>query len=207
MSGKRPKKNSAHPPEGRKQKKGRTQQERPVPFCSTFAFEKWNILFLVFIGLLGQPSKNPFHFHLKNGTGSFPYSSASPRNVPLVPLFSETLYIDKKEVHRGRGNFLSPILCPIKVEQMEQCFYSPINRGFFTFHFLIQKVEQELHPPLAVPRLKTRTSRPQGGQSQHRARARCAPASRLCFSDALRGVIRRKKPARVTEYPNGLKTS
>ena len=69
------------------------------------------------------------------------------------------------------------------------------------------KREQELHPPLAVPRLKTRTSRPQGGQSQHRARARCAPASRLCFSDALRGVIRRKKPARVTEYPNGLKTS
>ena len=117
MSGKRPKKISARPPEGRKQKKGRTQQERPVPFCSTFAFEKWNILFLVFIGLLGQPSKNPFHFHLKNGAGSFPYSSASPRNVPLVPLFSETLYIDKKEVHRGRGNFLSPILCPIKVEQ------------------------------------------------------------------------------------------
>ena len=84
---KRPKKISACPPESRKQKKGRTQQERPVPFCSTFAFEKWNILFLVFIGLLGQPSKNPFHFHLKNGTGSFPYSSASPRNVPLVPLF------------------------------------------------------------------------------------------------------------------------
>ena len=135
MSGKRPKIISARPPESRKQKKGRTQQERPVPFCSTFAFEKWNILFLVFIGLLGQPSKNPFHFHLKNGTGSFPYSSASPRNVPLVPLFSETLYIDKKEVHRGRGNFLSPILCPIKVEQMEQCFYSPINRGFSTFHF------------------------------------------------------------------------
>lgn len=126
---------SARPPESWKQKTGRTQQERPVPLCSTFAFEKWNILFLVFIGLLGQPSKKPFHFHLKNGTGSFPYSSASPRNVPLVPLFSETLYIDKKEVHRGRGNFLSPILCPIKVEQMEQCFYSPINRGFFTFHF------------------------------------------------------------------------
>lgn len=126
---------SARPPESRKQKKGRTQQERPVPFCSTFAFEKWNILFLVFIGLLGQPSKNPFHFHLKNGTGSFPYSSASPRNVPLVPLFSETIYIDKKEVHRGRGNFLSPILCSIKVEQMEQCFYSPINWGNFTFHF------------------------------------------------------------------------
>ena len=89
-------------------------------FVPLFAFEKWNILFLVFIGLLGQPSKNPFHFHLKSGTYFFPYSSASPRNVPLVPLFSETLYIDKKEVHRGRGNFLSPILCPIKVEQMEQ---------------------------------------------------------------------------------------
>lgn len=114
MSGKRPKKISACPPESRKQKKGRTQQERPVPFCSTFAFEKWNILFLVFIGLLGQPSKNPFHFHLKNGTGSFPYSSASPRNVPLVPLFSETLYIDKKEVHRGRENFFIPYIMSYK---------------------------------------------------------------------------------------------
>ena len=54
-------------------------------------------------------------------------------------------------------------------------------------------MEQELHPPPAVPRLKTRTSRPQGGQSQHRAEARCAPASLLCFFGALRGVLRRKK--------------
>ena len=100
---------SARSPESRKQKKGRTQQERLVPFCSTFAFEKWNILFLVFIGLPGQPSKNPFHFHLKNGTGSFPYSSAFPRNVPLVPLFSETLYIDKKKYIGEGGIFLSPI--------------------------------------------------------------------------------------------------
>lgn len=103
-NGNRPKKNFACPPESRKQKRGRTRQERLVPLCSTFAFEKWNILFLVFIGLPGQPSKNPFHFHLKNGAGSFPYSSASPRNVPLVPLFSETLYIDKKYIGE-RGIF------------------------------------------------------------------------------------------------------
>ena len=61
--------------------------------------------------------------------------------------------------------------------------------------------------PPAVPRLKTRTSRPQGGQSQHRAEARCAPASRFCFFDALRGVLRRKKARQGNEYPNGLKTS
>ena len=32
---------------------------------------------------------------------------------------------------------------------MEQCFYSPINRGNFTFHFLIQKVEQATKKPKA----------------------------------------------------------
>lgn len=131
MSGKRPKKISACPPESRKQKKGRTQQERPVPFCSTFAFEKWNILFLVFIGLLGQPSKNPFHFHLKNGTGSFPYSSASPRNVPLVPLFSETLYIDKKEVHRGRENFFIPYIMSYKSGTNGTMLLLPDKQGIF----------------------------------------------------------------------------
>ena len=66
-------------------------------------------------------------------------------------------------------------------------------------------MEQELHPPPAVPRLKTRTSRPQGGQSQHRAEARCAPASRFCFSGALRGVLRRKKARQGTDTPTGLK--
>src|SRR5699024_10610244 len=51
-----------------------------------------------------------------------------------------------------------------------------------------------------------RTSRPQGGQSQHRAEARCAPASRFCFFDALRGVLRRKKARQgITSTPTGLK--
>ena len=67
-------------------------------------------------------------------------------------------------------------------------------------------MEQELHPPPAVPRLKTRTSRPQGGQSQHRAEARCAPASLLCFFGALRGVLRRKKARQgIRSTPTGLK--
>lgn len=106
-----------------------------------------------------------------------------------------------------QGIFYVPLL-NTKVEQdFTHLPVLPDKLGKFYVPLFNSKREQELHPPLAVPRLKTRTSRPQGGQSQHRARARCAPASRLCFSDALRGVIRRKKPARVTEYPNGLKTS
>lgn len=154
MSGKRPKKISARPPESRKQKKGRTQQERPVPFCSTFAFEKWNILFLVFIGFLGQPSKNPFHFHLKNGTGSFPYSSASPRNVPLVPLFSETLYIDKKEVHRGRENFFIPYIMSYKSGTNGTMLLLPDKQGIFYVPLLKTKVEQDFtHLPVLPDKL------------------------------------------------------
>ena len=61
-------------------------------------------------------------------------------------------------------------------------------------------------PAFAVSRLKTRTSRPQGGQSQHRAEARCAPASLLCFFGALRGVLRRKKARQgIRSTPTGLK--
>lgn len=117
--------------------------------CSTFAFEKWNILFLVFIGLLGQPSKNPFHFHLKNGTGSFPYSSASPRNVPLVPLFSETLYINKKEVHRGRENFFIPYIMSYKSGTNGTMLLLPDKQGIFYVPLLKTKVEQDFtHLPV-----------------------------------------------------------
>ena len=61
-------------------------------------------------------------------------------------------------------------------------------------------------PALAVSRLKTRTSRPQGGQSQHRAEARCAPASRFCFLwRSQRRFKARKSPPGHTSTPTGLK--
>ena len=193
---------SACPPESRKQKKGRTQQERPVPFCSTFAFEKWNILFLVFIGLLGQPSKNPFHFHLKNGTGSFPYSSASPRNVPLVPLFSETLYIDKKEVHRGRENFFIPYIMSYKSGTNGTMLLLPDKLGIFYVPLFELKSGTRTAPASCCTQTQDPNQPPAGRPipaSSGSEMRTCVPA--FAFSDALRGVLRHEKARQGTRVP------
>ena len=107
---------------------------------------------------------------------------------------------DKQEI------FYVPLL-KTKVEQdFTHLPVLPDKMGKFYVPLFELKSGTRTAPALAVPRLKTRTSRPQGGQSQHRAEARCAPASRFCFLDALRGVLRRKKARQgLRSTPTGLK--
>ena len=80
--------------------------------------------------------------------------SASPRNVPLVPLFSETLYIDKKEVHRGRENFFIPYIMSYKSGTNGTMLLLPDKQGIFYVPLLKTKVEQDFtHLPVLPDKL------------------------------------------------------
>lgn len=97
----------------------RATQQKPVPL----SFEKRNGVFPVFIGL--------------------------PEECSTCSTFSETLYIDKKEVHRGRENFFIPYIMPYKSGTNGTMLLLPDKQGIFYVPLLKTKVEQDFtHLPV-----------------------------------------------------------